>query len=233
MMTNQHFKQVGDHFPPTYPPTCPRAGWRCVRVLIGHATHPPTYPAASDVDGSFAAIHRPRPRKLLPEPPGILLWAIEGWHRLQEHGRFVQPDSGRELAGELEDLTSPVGVFIREARVPVRDAWPPAWIATMAETPAVIDPPAATAAVVDELAPWEKTPQSSELAAVVGKLLAPGVEPSKALVAICRCGSTRYIDVPIHNGQSMRRDCAKCRRFVSFPVWYAKHTKPRPNDGAQ
>jgi hypothetical protein len=37
---------------------------------------------------------------------------------------------------------------------------------------------------------------------------------------ICRCGSTAWKDVPIHDGQSIRRDCARCRRFVCFPVWY-------------
>jgi putative DNA primase/helicase len=52
--------------------------------------------------------------KLSLELPGILLWAIEGWRRLRERGHFSQPESGRELAGEMEDLTSPVGVFIRD-----------------------------------------------------------------------------------------------------------------------
>ena len=36
----------------------------------------------------------------------------------------------------------------------------------------------------------------------------------------CRCGSGRYIDTPIHNGQSTRRDCARCRRFLEFPKWH-------------
>jgi putative DNA primase/helicase len=52
--------------------------------------------------------------RLLTELPGILLWAIAGWQRLRERGRFVQPDSGRELLGDLEDLASPVGAFVRE-----------------------------------------------------------------------------------------------------------------------
>jgi putative DNA primase/helicase len=52
--------------------------------------------------------------KLLPELPGILLWAIEGWRRLRERGRFVQPQSGIELMEQLEDLASPVGAFIRQ-----------------------------------------------------------------------------------------------------------------------
>jgi putative DNA primase/helicase len=52
--------------------------------------------------------------KLLVELPGILLWAIEGWRRLRERGKFVQPQSGRELADEMKDLSSPTGMFLRE-----------------------------------------------------------------------------------------------------------------------
>jgi putative DNA primase/helicase len=51
--------------------------------------------------------------RLLVELPSILLWAIEGWRRLRERGYFVQPDAGREMLGELEDLSSPVGAFVR------------------------------------------------------------------------------------------------------------------------
>jgi putative DNA primase/helicase len=52
--------------------------------------------------------------RLLAELPGILLWAIAGWQRLRERGHFVQPDAGKELLGELEDLSSPIGAFVRE-----------------------------------------------------------------------------------------------------------------------
>ena len=34
-----------------------------------------------------------------------------------------------------------------------------------------------------------------------------------------KCGGHRFVDVPIHDGQSIRRDCAACRRFVRFTVW--------------
>lgn len=46
--------------------------------------------------------------------------------------------------------------------------------------------------------------------------------PAKPTAPVCRCGSTTWRDVPIHNGQSVRRDCAGCRRFIGFPVWYGK-----------
>ena len=52
--------------------------------------------------------------KLQAELPGILLWAIAGWQRLRERGRFEQPESGREMVGDLEDLNSPIGQFLRE-----------------------------------------------------------------------------------------------------------------------
>jgi putative DNA primase/helicase len=66
--------------------------------------------------------------RLLTELPGILLWAIAGWQRLRERGYFVQPEAGKELLGELADLCSPVGAFVRERcvlgpgyRVPVAE----------------------------------------------------------------------------------------------------------------
>lgn len=52
--------------------------------------------------------------QLLVELPGILLWAIEGWKRLRQRGRFVQPASSEEAIRDLEDLASPVGAFVRE-----------------------------------------------------------------------------------------------------------------------
>ena len=52
--------------------------------------------------------------KLFTELPGILLWAIEGWHQLREIGRFTQPQTAMEMVGELEDLTSPVMEFVRD-----------------------------------------------------------------------------------------------------------------------
>jgi P4 family phage/plasmid primase-like protien len=52
--------------------------------------------------------------KLLRELPGILLWAIDGWHRLHARGHFVQPSSSLKVVRELEDLSSPIGAFLRE-----------------------------------------------------------------------------------------------------------------------
>ena len=52
--------------------------------------------------------------RLLSELPGILLWAVQGWQRLNQRRYFLQSESGKELLGELEDLTSPINAFIRE-----------------------------------------------------------------------------------------------------------------------
>jgi putative DNA primase/helicase len=52
--------------------------------------------------------------KLLAELPSILMWSLEGWKRLQNRRRFEQPQSGLKLVAEMEDLSSPIGQFIRE-----------------------------------------------------------------------------------------------------------------------
>ncbi len=52
--------------------------------------------------------------RLLPELPGILNWALEGYARLQQRGRFVQPDSAAELIQEFVDMGAPVQQFVRE-----------------------------------------------------------------------------------------------------------------------
>lgn len=53
-------------------------------------------------------------RRLISELPGILHWAIEGWHSLRAMGRFHQPPASMELIEEIEDSLSPVGAFIRD-----------------------------------------------------------------------------------------------------------------------
>ena len=53
--------------------------------------------------------------RLIPERSAILNWAIEGYQRLCERGYFDQPASAAEAVRELEDLSSPVGAFVRDA----------------------------------------------------------------------------------------------------------------------
>ena len=53
---------------------------------------------------------------------------------------------------------------------------------------------------------------------------APIIEPGANPNAVCHCGSTKWRDVSIHDGQSVRRDCGRCGRFIEFAVWYGKTT---------
>lgn len=55
--------------------------------------------------------------RLLEELPGVLLWAIEGWKRLKARGRLQQPASGSDLIEDMEDLSSPIGAFLRDCCV--------------------------------------------------------------------------------------------------------------------
>ena len=52
--------------------------------------------------------------RLAAELPGILLWAIEGWKRLRDRGRFVQPTAGAEVLRDMEELASPIKGFVRD-----------------------------------------------------------------------------------------------------------------------
>jgi putative DNA primase/helicase len=52
--------------------------------------------------------------RIIAELPGILLWAIGGWHSLQQMGRFVEPASAASDVDEMEALSNPVGAFLAE-----------------------------------------------------------------------------------------------------------------------
>jgi len=51
--------------------------------------------------------------RLLMELPGILNWAMVGRDRLAARGYFLQPESSRQAIEALEDLSSPIGAFLR------------------------------------------------------------------------------------------------------------------------
>lgn len=51
---------------------------------------------------------------LKAELPGILVWAMAGWKSLREQVRFVQPEAGKELLNEFEELANPMGIFVAE-----------------------------------------------------------------------------------------------------------------------
>ena len=52
--------------------------------------------------------------RLAAELPGVLLWALDGWRRLRDRGRFVQPASGEEALDDVRALASPVREFAAE-----------------------------------------------------------------------------------------------------------------------
>ncbi len=52
--------------------------------------------------------------KLFAELPGILVWALRGWKRLHERGKFAMPESSIEARDMLDDTSSPVSAFLRE-----------------------------------------------------------------------------------------------------------------------
>lgn len=51
---------------------------------------------------------------LVAESRGIFNWALQGLDRLVARGHFKQPESSREAIRHLEDLSSPVGAFVRD-----------------------------------------------------------------------------------------------------------------------
>lgn len=46
--------------------------------------------------------------------------------------------------------------------------------------------------------------------------------------AVCGCGSSGWIDVPIHGGESIRRDCARCDKFICHVRWHGKNCELPP-----
>jgi hypothetical protein len=45
---------------------------------------------------------------------------------------------------------------------------------------------------------------------------------SSPLICCDRCGFDQFVDAPIHNGESVRRDCARCKTTMGFAVWYGQ-----------
>ncbi len=52
--------------------------------------------------------------ELLEEAPGIYNWALAGLDRMNERGHFQMPPAAAEALVQLEDLSSPVGAFVRD-----------------------------------------------------------------------------------------------------------------------
>lgn len=52
--------------------------------------------------------------ELLEELPAILNWAIEGWKRLKQRGKFEVPKSAEGEIRDLNELASPIAAFVNE-----------------------------------------------------------------------------------------------------------------------
>jgi putative DNA primase/helicase len=52
--------------------------------------------------------------ELLEELPGIMNWALEGLDRLNAQGRFTEPESGQDIADEVEENSAPIRGFVRD-----------------------------------------------------------------------------------------------------------------------
>ncbi len=65
----------------------------------------------------------------------------------------------------------------------------------------------------------------AELLTMLGPPSLTSDDFAKPTTTVCRCGSTTWVDVSIHAGRSIRRDCGRCGRFLGFPVWYGEHAR--------
>lgn len=52
--------------------------------------------------------------RLLSEVSGIAAWALQGWQRLQQHGRFTEPAASVEEMQYIQENYSPLSRFIQE-----------------------------------------------------------------------------------------------------------------------
>ena len=53
-------------------------------------------------------------QRLLPEIPGIFLWAVEGLRRLRQRRRFQQPNAGQASLDQMCELSSPTKAFVEQ-----------------------------------------------------------------------------------------------------------------------
>lgn len=61
--------------------------------------------------------------RIMPELPGILLWALKGWERLRSTRTFTNPETAQELREDADALASPVKVWAEECCRFGADEW--------------------------------------------------------------------------------------------------------------
>jgi hypothetical protein len=119
-------------------------------------------------------------------------------------------------------------------RVPSRTTWPPTWftfgdsaaVEAAAVEPEVVPFSALDAASDCDLAPWEEP----DCDAVSDAGFDTDSIDARSVEIVCpRCGSSDYRDFPVHGGDSIRRDCARCDLCLYYPIWGGT-PQPQPAD---
>lgn len=64
---------------------------------------------------------------------------------------------------------------------------------------------------------------TDQLAERIRKLRGPLASVVRLIANCERCGSDEVVDVPVHDGLSLRRDCATCGATLGFPNWYGSN----------
>jgi hypothetical protein len=137
----------------------------------------------------------------LPPPLGDRVTAL--LDKLHAHGCFIEAlGDGRTFRGDCPGCGAKGALEIAENEGGV----PHVWVRCGCDDPLAIFDDLVRVPLSEPHQP--KTP--------------PPPRKPKRPDAVCRCGSTRWRDVPIHGGRSIRRDCARCGRFLSFPLWYGR-----------
>lgn len=110
------------------------------------------------------------------------------------------PNSGESMAELSESLTSPTSNHRSSAIGPAD------------EMSVSIDPP-------DTLGNRVRVDNDSFNTPVTELSVASMGSGAGSMEACDRCGGIEYIDTPIHDGRSRRRDCARCGWLMGWPQW--------------
>lgn len=145
----------------------------------------------------------------------------------QAGGRVVVEDGDLRIKAPAGAIFAEAVAVIRENKAALIGILPDAereavqWVENLDQAEAEI--------VVDQaIREWDNLTGGDGMAYREVEANDPPADPSA-----CVCGCKAWRDVPIHGGKSIRRDCAKCRRFISFPVWHGKAEESEKREVSQ
>ena len=102
--------------------------------------------------------------------------------------------------------------------------------ARTSERPATVDgPPIPPAARTS--APAAEGPAVDQPTSPSASEAEPGAIDASAGEHCPKCGGRRFVDVRIHGGESVRRDCRRCGAFIRFIVWRGAPVTPQRPGG--